>query len=99
MVEAPQRAYHIANVGAYAKLGHPPDVDGDLHPRHLTTDSSGSTADHGRVDRGWAGSLASLCCTRDRGDSGSHFGLRFCPAICVKRKRLAKVEHLLANFR
>ena len=37
LVEPAQRAHHIADVGADAKIPHPPDVDGDLHRWHLIT--------------------------------------------------------------
>src|SRR6266700_7202146 len=40
MIESPQRANHIADICAYAKLGHPPNIDGDLHGWHLTTEST-----------------------------------------------------------
>src|SRR6202140_3366383 len=36
VVEPAQRADHITDVGAHAKLGHPPYVDGDSHRWHLT---------------------------------------------------------------
>src|SRR5437763_9858705 len=38
VIEPPQRTNHIADVCAYAKLGHPPNVDGDPHRWHLTTE-------------------------------------------------------------
>src|ERR1700730_7622457 len=36
VVEPAQRANHITDIGAHAKLGHPPYVDGDSHRWHLT---------------------------------------------------------------
>src|ERR1700687_594062 len=36
VVEPAERANHITDVGAHAKLGHPPYVDGDSHRWHLT---------------------------------------------------------------
>src|SRR5258708_26726875 len=41
VVEAAQRPYHVADVSPHAKLSHPPDVDSDLHGRHLTTEGTG----------------------------------------------------------
>src|SRR5205809_642575 len=38
MVETSERADHIADIRAYAELGHPPNVDRDLHRWHLTTE-------------------------------------------------------------
>src|SRR5437879_3721615 len=40
-VEPAQGTHHIADVRAHAKFRHPPDVDGDLHRRHLTTVGTG----------------------------------------------------------
>src|SRR5665811_2559460 len=42
-VQSAQRANHIADVSAYTKLGHPPNIDGDLHRRHLTTERTEDT--------------------------------------------------------
>src|SRR5205807_5703428 len=41
VVEAAQGPHHVADVSPHAKLSHPPDVDCDLHRRHLTTESTG----------------------------------------------------------
>src|ERR1700722_20295937 len=39
-VQSPQSAHDIADISADAELSHAPDVDGDFHRRHLTTDGT-----------------------------------------------------------
>src|SRR5580704_4441212 len=37
-IQPSQRAHDISEIGTDAELGHPPDVDRDLHGWHLTTE-------------------------------------------------------------
>src|ERR1700674_2814684 len=37
VIQPAQRPHHIPRVSAYAELGHPPDINGDLHGTDLTT--------------------------------------------------------------
>src|ERR1700691_1677324 len=43
VVQPPQGSNHIADIRAHAELGHPPDVDGDLHGRDLIIESVKTT--------------------------------------------------------
>ena len=38
VVQPSESSNDITDVCAYAELSHPPNVDGDLHRRHLTTE-------------------------------------------------------------
>ena len=48
VVEPSQSSNDITDVCAYAELGHPPNVDGDLHRRHLSTEGERL---HSRITR------------------------------------------------
>src|SRR5258708_34575271 len=41
VIESSQGPHYVADIGADAEFGHPPDVDGDLHSGHLSIYSVG----------------------------------------------------------
>jgi hypothetical protein len=37
VIQTGKRPHHVADVSPHTELGHPPDIDGDLHEDDLTT--------------------------------------------------------------